>query len=109
MGRSHNDEYGYKRGLGAYSDCNDGLTSKPDDGNKPTKDIGGLLEVGRADYTYVDPGLNGPNWRPGPLPHKGDSSPRYSPKGDAGTKPAAAASPSGRYAKTGGRGKGFGS
>lgn len=106
MGRSHNDEYGYKRGLGAYSDCNPGLTRKPDDGNKAAEDCG---------YEYSEAGIGelasyrSQYWKLGPLDHKGNSAPRYAPKGNAGTKSPAAASPSGRYAKSGGRGKGFGS
>jgi hypothetical protein len=61
-------------------------------------------EAGITDWGDVNPSV-GKNWKPGPLPHTGDSSPRHAPKGDFGTKSPEAATPTGRYAKPGGKGQ----
>jgi len=79
----------------------DFLTRGKDDGNKGVRDIS-TEEFKRA----CDP-WDHDTWKPGPVSRGG--APRYAPKGNAGTKPVSAASPSGKYAKVGGKGKGFGS
>ena len=96
---------GWKRGAMGI-DGNKGadfLNRGKDDGNKSARDIS-TEEFKRA----CDP-WDHDTWKPGKLHHRGDSAPRYAPKGDAGTKSPSAASPSGKYAKSGGKGKGFGS
>ena len=80
----------------------DFLNRGKDDGNKGSRDISSE-DLKRA----CDP-WSQDTWKLGPI-KQGSSPPRYAPKGDAGTKPPSAASASGKYAKAGGRGKGFGS
>ncbi len=51
-----------------------------------------------------------PTWKPGKVSSGGKfHSTNGPPKGDATTRPVEAASPSGKFAKKGGKGKGFGS
>lgn len=99
------DSDGFRRGAkGIDGDKGHADFQRPgDDGNKASRDIS------TREFKSVVAPWDCDTWKPGPLAHKGDSSPRYAPKGDAGTKSPSAASPSGKYAKTGGKGKGFGS
>ena len=94
---------GWKRGAMGI-DGNKGadfLNRGKDDGNKAARDIS-TEEFKRA----CDP-WDHDTWKPGKVSSGGP--PRYAPKGNAGTKSPSAASPSGKYAKKGGTGKGFGS
>ncbi len=82
----------------------DFLTKGKDDGDKPARDISG--KYGSELKQACDP-WDEPTWKPG----KVSSSPKKGGRGasDGTDEPVKAYSPSGKYAKTGGRGKGFGS
>lgn len=71
-----------------------------DDGfSAPRHDV---VDIGTADNMYSNS-----DWKVGPMPRGG--APRYAPTGDGGTHQVKAASPTGKYAKRGGTGRGFGS
>jgi hypothetical protein len=70
-----------------------------DDGNKPARDISTKEFKQSCDPWDED------TWKPGALPHRGDSKPRFGPSGDFGTHPVKAASPTGKYGKPGGKGQ----
>ncbi len=94
---------GWKRGAMGI-DGNKGsdfLNRAKDDGNKAARDIS-TEEFKRACNPWEHD-----TWKPGKVSSGG--SPRYAPKGDAGTKSPEAASPSGKYVKKGGSGQRSGS
>ncbi len=81
----------------------DFLTKGKDDGDKRARDISG--KFGREFTSACDPWTE-PTWKPGVV----SSSPKKGGRGNPdGTEPVEAYSPSGKYSKAGGRGKGFGS
>ena len=115
-GNDRNDTYGYRhpRAIGAYS--KEGglakLTAKKDYG----QDVGSNSPHDiwdRVENQSEDPGIirsqrgplymDNPNWSPTGFPRGGADPQR--PKGDATTKSPKAASPSGKYAKPGGKGQ----
>ena len=107
------DADGFKRGARGI-DGNKGADfikrGPPDDGFKaPKHDV---VDLGTRENMFTNS-----NWKVGALPKGGE--PRFAPKGDSGTHQRGpndmtcsagdALKPSGKYAKKGGRGKGFGS
>ncbi len=82
----------------------DFLNKGKDDGNKPAHDLSRKFG---DEFTSACTPWDEPTWKPGKVSSGGP--PKYAPKGDSGTRDVAAASPSGKYAKKGGTGKGFGS
>lgn len=107
MASAHNDDRGWKRGLGAYSAADCGLMSHgKDDGNKPIRDIADKVGVSfKTDWAEVNPALD-KNWRPGPVSSGGHwHSTNGPPKPPSSTKQVSAASPSGKYGKKGGSGQ----
>lgn len=108
MGRAHNDDKGWKRGLGAYTDADCGLMSQgKDTGNQPIRDISEKCGINeKTDWVDVNPDV-GKFWKPGPVSsggkwHKFNNGP---PQPPATTKPVGAYSPSGKYGKKGGPGQ----
>ena len=113
MATNRNDEGGFKRGLGAYSDAKcSWLTEKADycdSGPGPHEVKYVMDDIGIGDHEgLLDSSLyQGNQWQPGALPRGGE--PRYAPKGDSGTSPKIQrVKPSGKYRKSGGTGRGFG-
>ncbi len=96
------DADGWKRGARGI-DGNKGsdfLNRGKDDGNKPAHDLS--LKYG-SEFKGACTPWDEPTWKPGKVSSGGP--PKYAPKGDAGTRDVAAASPSGKYAKKGGSGQ----
>lgn len=106
-----------RKGAGPYSKNYADFDRPADDGYKTAKSIAEKVGIDfKTDWSLNEPQLDG-NWKPGPLPRGGE--PKYSPKGDSGTHQRGPSDmtnsagsdikPSGKYAKKGGTGKGFGS
>jgi hypothetical protein len=62
------------------SEGEDFLTRGKDDGDRAARDIS------TSEFKTASDPWSHDTWKPGKLPHKGDSAPRYAPKGDSGTK-----------------------
>ncbi len=83
----------------------DFLNKGKDDGTKSQHDLS--LKYGSEFLKATDP-YTEPTWKPGKVSSGGKfHSTNGPPKGDATTKDVSAASPSGKYARSGGKGKGF--
>ena len=118
MATNRDDTFGYRRGGRGIdgnktddfkmpkSRCEFGEES--DYGAKSVKhDLSRLIEDGQG-YGDLGDSLKNEYWQPGEVKRVGDNA-RPTPKGYYDTHPVKANSPSGKYAKKGGKGKGFGS
>ena len=114
MATRRNDEGGFRRGLGAYSDAKcSWLTEKADycdsgPGSHEVKYVMDSIGVNVADEGLLDSSkYNDNQWTSGALPRGGKS--RHTPTGDSGTSPKIQrVKPSGKYRNASGGGKGFG-
>lgn len=105
--KSLDDERGFARGCGHYTNSESFISRHVADygSRSDTHDIWDRVDVSKQAGPGSDVhGFHEGRWRPGPV-KQGSSPPRYAPKGNAGLKSPKAASPSGKYAKKGGKGQ----
>lgn len=112
--KSLDDEKGYDRGRGHYSEASCGMITHKADYSHATGDFGqaAMSGVKHLDMDEASTRMKGPvvaeipthTWKPGSI-KQGSSPPRYAPKGDAGLASPRAAQPTGKFKKKGGKGQ----